>query len=154
MLEQFITNVLSGKDLDLYKLNLDPKVVELIKLLNKDASSVIKIIHDTMKDVLEDGKLDASDVPKLVLLITILMNSDLKKLLTSGQIKLDDIVNLIKSLLKGLIDNSLMIVDNAESIYKLFDASLELLQTKFEVPSVSSLTACCVPLFAMISKKK
>jgi len=154
MLEQFITNVLSGKNIDLYKLNLDPKVVELIKLLNKDAESVIKTIHDTMKDVLADGKLDASDVPKLVLLITTLMNSDLKKLLTSGQIKLDDIVGLLKNLLQGLIDNSLMVVDNAEQIFKLFDASLMLLQTKFEVPSVSSLTACCLPIFAMFGKKK
>jgi hypothetical protein len=82
------------------------------------------------------------------------MNSDLKKLLTSGQIKLDDIVGLLKNLLQGLIDNSLMVVDNADQIFKLFDASLLLLETKFEVPSVSSLTTCCVPIFAMFGKKK
>jgi len=153
-IEEFIVNVLTGKDVDTNKLNLDSNVVELIKLINKEAKSVINLIKNTVNDVLHDGKLDASDVPKLVLLITTLMNSELKNLLVGGKIKLDDIVNLIKSLLKGLIDNSLMIVDNAESIYKLFDASLLLLQTKFEVPSVSSLTACCVPIFEMISKKK
>jgi len=153
-LEEFITNVFTGKNLDLYKLNLDPKVVELITLLKKDAENIIKTIYNTIKDVLADGKLDESDVPKLVLLISILMNSDLKKLLTSGQIKLDDIVCLLKNLLQGLIDNSLMVVDNAATIFKLFDASLVLLETKFEVPSVSSLTACCVPIFAMFGKKK
>jgi len=152
-LEEFITNLFTGKNLDLYKLNLDPKVEKLITLINTDAKNIIKTIHDTIKDVLHDGKLDASDVPKLVLLITTLMNSDLKKLITSGQINLDDIVGLLKNLLQGLIDNSLMIVDNAESMFKLFDASLMLLQSNFEVPSMSSITACCVPIFAKFSKK-
>jgi hypothetical protein len=46
-----------------------------------------------------------------------------------------------------------MVVDNAESMFKLFDASLMLLQSNFEVPSMSSLTACCVPIFAKFSKK-
>ena len=156
-IEEFIINVLSGKDIDTNKLNLDSNVVELIKLINTEARSVIKLIKNTVNDVLQDGKLDSSDVPKLVLLITTLMNSDLKNLLVGGKIKLDDIVNLIKSLLKGLIDNSLMVVDNAQSMFKLFDASLELLKFKFEVPSVSSLaslTQCCVPIFAMLQKKK
>ena len=156
-IEEFIINVLSGKDIDGNKLNLDSNVVELIKLINSEARSVIKLIKNTVTDVLEDGKLDSSDVPKLVLLITTLMNSELKNLLVGGKIKLDDIVNLIKSLLKGLIDNSLMVVDNAQSMFKLFDASLELLKFKFEVPSVSSLASlnqCCVPIFAMLQKKK
>jgi hypothetical protein len=47
-----------------------------------------------------------------------------------------------------------MFVDNADSMFKLFDASLELLKFKFEVPSVSSLTACCAPIFTMIGNKK
>jgi hypothetical protein len=153
-IEEFIVNVFTGKDIDTNKLNLDSKVVELIKLINKEAKSVINLIKNTVNDVLHDGKLDSSDVPKLVLLITTLMNSELKNLLVSGKIQIDDIVNLIKSLLKGLIDNSLIFVDNADSMFKLFDASLELLKFKFEVPSVSSLTACCAPIFTMIGNKK
>jgi hypothetical protein len=82
------------------------------------------------------------------------LNKTTKHKIKTAQMLFSNLKECIKNLLQGLIDNSLMVVDNAEQIFKLFDASLLLLQTKFEVPSVSSLTACCVPIFAMFGKKK
>ena len=122
-------------------LPVDPKIVALLKLIVEKLPSSTFIT--TLNAVLANGSIEVAEIPTLVLLVTQLYNSDLKKLV---EVPLDyeTIVSFLKFLIHALVDLSLIQVENPTQLYSILDSSLALLSITLEVgvPAVN-LKSCC-----------
>ena len=122
-------------------LPVDPKILALLKLLVEKLPS--SAFLTTLNGVLANGSIEVAEIPTLVLLVTQLYNSDLKKLV---EVPLDyeTIVAFLKFLIHALVDLSLVKVENPTQLYSILDSSLALLSITLEtgVPAVN-LKSCC-----------
>ena len=59
---------------------LNDNVLNIIKIILKDSPTSLEKMSNIIKDIISDGKLDICDIPKIVLLITELNNTNLKML--------------------------------------------------------------------------
>lgn len=126
-------------------------VSNFIKLVINESPDSLKKISKTLEDILSDGVLDYSDVPKLVSLITQLNNTDFKKLTTTVEIKTDVLLDFIKVLMHSMIELNFVKVNNKEKMFELLDTSLLLLTTTLSahLPSGVNMATC----FAWCQKK-
>ena len=135
------------------KLNfpISEDVSNFIKLVINKSPESLKKISKTLEDILSDGVLDYSDVPKLVSLITQLNNTDFKKLTTTVEIKTDVLLDFIKVLMHSMIELNFVKVNNKEKMFELLDTSLLLLTTTLSVhlPTGINMATC----FAWCQKK-
>jgi hypothetical protein len=131
---------------------LNDKTLNLIKLLVDKSPDTLKSISKSIEDILSDGKLDISDVPKLVLLVTELYNLNLKVLFAYNNFKVSDLLDLIKLIIHSIIELNIVQVDNKEKVFQILDISLSLLNTTIEVPS--KLKTCCSSLYSSLYSLK
>jgi hypothetical protein len=118
----------------------------LISTQNNDISPIKNIIN-SMLNLLDDGKLNLYDVPKLINIIISIINSNLPiiKLKINTQL----VSFIIKILIHLFLQLSIIHIDNKDSLCfdKLIDSSLSLLQSNIKIPkSKFSLFACCFNL--------
>jgi hypothetical protein len=109
-----------------------------------DNEPPVKNIISGIKDVFNDGKLDLSDIPTLITLVTNMLNTRLSCL----KIKIDTniITIIIKLLIHTLITEKVIKISETEekSIDKLIDSSIVLLNTTI---AISNVRCSCLPCF-------
>jgi ribosomal protein S6 len=145
--ELFNINPVSGSSDKLNELKIKlnfqipDKVVDLIKLIGRESPDTFNAISKTLSDVLKDGVLDMSDVPKFVLLVSALHNTELKKL--SSPITVETVVDFIKFLMHAIVELDFIKVNNKEKVFEMLDTSILLLTTTLNVqmPAIS-VTGC------------
>ena len=115
--------------------SVDPVVIALLRELLEKSPTVLS---KTFGTILEDGKIDASDVPRVVLLITQLRTAEFPTISPSL------IVSVIKLLIHSLVVFECVKVDDKERILSVLDVSLSLLTTTIDVgvPLVGGKLCC------------
>jgi len=125
---------------------LSDNVLILIKILVKDSPKSLEKMSNTIKDIISDGKLDMSDIPKIVLLITELNNTNLKDVFKTQNIQKSDLFDLIKFIIHLIVELKYVKVEDEKKIFDMLDMSLKLLNTNIDI--INSLVAikpswCC-----------
>jgi len=126
-------------------------VSNFIKLVINESPDSLKTISKTLEDVMKDGVLDYSDIPKLVSLVSQLNNTDFMKLTSNVEVKTDVLIDFIKVLMHSIIELDFVKVNNKEKMTELLDTSLLLLTTTLNVhlPKGINMATC----FAWCQKK-
>jgi hypothetical protein len=122
---------------------MDDKIVSLIKLLVDKSPDSIKSISKLFEEISADGKLDMNDVPKIVLVITQLYTKNLKELFGKNELKVENLLELIKFIIHSIIELDLVKVDDKHKIFEILDISLSLLGTTVDLPSLSEVKTFC-----------
>jgi hypothetical protein len=94
----------------------------------------LKSIDDSVKTIMKDGKIDISDVPEMVMLVT--------KLVSVKKMTQDEMVQAIEGLFEYIMDHYKLFPDNEaekEMFTKIFDMSVKLVMF---TPTVKKL--CCL----------
>lgn len=125
---------------------LSDNVLILIKILVKDSPKSLEKMSNIIKDIISDGKLDISDIPKIVLLITELNNTNLKDVFKTQNIQKSDLFDLIKFIIHLIVELKYVKVEDEKKIFDMLDMSLKLLNTNIDI--INSLVAikpswCC-----------
>jgi len=124
---------------------LSDNVLNLIKILVKDSPQSLEKISNTIKDVISDGKLDMSDIPKIVLLITELNNTNLKDVFKTQNVQKSDLFDLIKFIMHLIVELKYVTVEDEKKIFEMLDMSLTLLNTNLDISSLVAMKPswCC-----------
>jgi hypothetical protein len=114
---------------------VDPVVIALLKEILEKSPTVLS---KTFGTILEDGKIDASDIPRVVLLITQLRTAEFPT------ISPNLLVSVIKLLIQSLVEFEYVKVANKQQILDMLDVSLSLLTTTIDVgvPLVGGKSCC------------
>ena len=125
---------------------LSDNVLTLIKILVKESPKSLDKMSNIIKDIISDGKLDISDIPKIVLLITELNNTNLKDIFKTQNIQKSDLFDLIKFIIHLIVELKYVKVEDEKKIFDMLDMSLKLLNTNIDI--INSLVAikpswCC-----------
>ena len=124
---------------------LNDNVLNIIKIILKDSPTSLEKMSNIIKDIISDGKLDISDIPKIVLLITELNNTNLKDVFKTQNIQKSDIFDLIKFIIHLIVELKYVTVENEKKIFDMLDISLTLLNTNIDISSILSMKPswCC-----------
>ena len=124
---------------------LNDNVLNIIKIILKDSPTSLEKMSNIIKDIIGDGKLDISDIPKIVLLITELNNTNLKDVFKTQNIQKSDIFDLIKFIIHLIVELKYVTVENEKKIFDMLDISLTLLNTNIDISSIVAMKPswCC-----------
>jgi hypothetical protein len=132
---------------------IDAKVLNLIKLLVEKTPESLKHIQTSFEEIIADGKLDASDIPKVVFMVSNLYRTNLKQVFVNLNLQISDLLDLIKFIVQSVIELDIVPVDNKQKIIQVLDISLALLDTIVELPSVKEVGNLFSSCFGCIGKK-
>ena len=124
-------------------LNLDE--IKYVQGLLQTNPEVFDKITDTVNNIMSDGKIDLHDLPKLLLLITQIYNSNLIHSLLNNV----DIINIIQYTIDSLLSSDLLPLPNIEvkTIKSIIDTSINLLRLNI-IPIENEVSNCfslCFP---------
>ena len=124
---------------------LSDNVLILIKILVKESPQSLEKMSNIIKDIISDGKLDMSDIPKIVLLITELNNTNLKDVFKTQNIQKSDLFDLIKFIIHLIVELKYVKVEDEKKIFEMLDMSLTLLNTNLDISSLVAMKPswCC-----------
>ncbi len=125
------------------ELKLKDSNVNLIKDVVDSFPECLNKISSSMEFVLQDDKLDVSDVPILVKLVKDIVNGSSKGVEKLKNVTVEQWVDFIRNILEILIHKDIIKVDNKEKVFKLLFVSSELLSTTIEVSGgINSIFKC------------
>ena len=124
---------------------LNDNVLNIIKIILKDSPTSLEKMSNIIKDIIGDGKLDISDIPKIVLLITELNNTNLKDVFKTQNIQKSDLFDLIKFIIHLIVELKYVTVENEKKIFEMLDISLTLLNTNIDISAIVAMKPswCC-----------
>ena len=115
------------------ELKLKDSNIEFIQFILNSFPDCLKEISTGLDDVLEDGKLDISDVPTIVNMVKSIMNNSSKTMKKVRKITVEELIDFIKNIIEILIHKDIIKVENKEKVFKLISVSVELLTTSVDV---------------------
>ena len=120
---------------------VNPTILSVVKMIMEKLPN--STLSTRLDEIVKDGKLDTSDIPNIVLIVTQLHNSELKTVVEKP-LDSKSVTSLIQFLIHSLIDLEFIKVENPEKVYAVLDSSLELLQITLDigVPAVN-MRSCC-----------
>lgn len=127
------------------ELKLKDSNIEFIQFILNSFPDCLKEISTGLDDVLEDGKLDISDVPTIVNMVKSIMNNSSKTMKKVKKITVEELINFIKNIIEILIHKDIIKVEKKEKVFKLISVSVELLTTSVDVSN--SIYDCLKRLF-------
>ena len=144
-----ILGELFGVESKLNELKLELKLkdsnIEFIKFIISNFPECLKEISNNLSIVLEDGKLDVSDVPILINMVKSIVNNTSKSIKKVKSVTIDQLVDFIRNVIEILIHKDYIKVDNKDKVFKLIFVSVELLNTS--VDASQSIFDCVKRLF-------
>ncbi len=157
-LVQILTSKIIGKEVgeiaNSFTFPVNSTVISIVKrILEKSPESLNKITV-SVKDILADGVIDQKDIPKMLVLVTNLYKTDFSKILLDITFTSSDIIELIKFLIKTVIEFDLVKVENKKNAFEMIDVSGELLELVLPdnqikvtelVESAKGCFSCCFP---------
>lgn len=132
------------------KLNLDSQSLEIIHkiikiLTNSNINAApIHILTSSIEEILRDGKIDTSDIPIIVRMVTELFNRK-AELFSELHLRFSDVAIIIKIII-SILSNTGVISEDEDKIFKLIDSSLALLETTLILTGVKTdvkIKWCC-----------
>jgi len=122
-------------------------VLNITKLIIQNSPKSLLSISKTLEEIVSDGVLNYNDIPKLILLISTLHNTEFSKLETFKGISQKDVIEFIKFLVHSIVELEFVQVDDKKKIFEMLDISLNLLETSINVTDViSTIKSSCLPL--------
>jgi hypothetical protein len=139
------TFVVSNDYTKIITYSLNDNVLNIIKIILKDSPTSLEKMSNIIKDIISDGKLDICDIPKIVLLITELNNTNLKDVFKTQNIQKSDIFDLIKFIIHLIVELKYVTVENEKKIFEMLDISLTLLNTNIDINEIIAMKPswCC-----------
>ena len=132
-------------------IKISDKSIEFIRLLVNNCPEIFISIAKDINAVMNDGILNITDLPLIILLIKDVLNLNLDAI--KGGIKnltLQDSIQFIKDLLLILIEEDFIVVNDKKTVEKLIDACIDLLSstinlktTFFSLASSALTLRCC-----------
>lgn len=114
--------------LDKITFKVDDKLIAILKtILSKSPQSLNKIF-DNINDILKDGLIDQKDVPRLIVLVSVLYKTEFRNIIKHFSLSTKEIVEFIKFLIKLTIDLEYIHVSNKSDTFELVETSGELLE--------------------------
>lgn len=127
------------------ELKLKDSNIEFIKFIIDNFPNCLTEISSNLNLVLEDGKLDVSDVPILINMVKSIVNNFSKSIKKVKSVTVDELVDFIRNIIEILIHKDYIKVDNKEKVFKLIFISVELLNTS--VDAGQSIFDCVKKIF-------
>ena len=122
-------------------------VLNISKLIVQNSPKSLQTISKILEDIVSDGVLNYNDIPKLILLISTLHNTEFSKLDSFKGITQKDVIEFIKFLIHAIIELELVQTNDKKKIFEMVDISLSLLETNINVMDViSAVKSNCLPL--------
>ena len=122
-------------------------VLNIAKLIVQNSPKSLLTISKILEDIVSDGVLNYNDIPKLILLISTLHNTEFSKLDSFKGITQKDVIEFIKFLIHAIIELELVQTNDKKKIFEMVDISLSLLETNINVMDViSAVKSNCLPL--------
>ena len=115
------------------ELKLKDSNLKLIKDVVDSFPECLNKISSSMEFVLQDDKLDVSDVPILVKLVKDIVNGTSNGVDKLKNVTVEQWVDFIRNIIEILIHKNIIKVDDKEKVFKLLFVSSELLSTTIEV---------------------
>jgi hypothetical protein len=152
-----IKEKIMGKDNDI-SFTINEKVIQIINIVIDKCPESLNKITDNIKDILSDGVLDQKDIPKILVLITNLYNTDFKSVMNNISIDTNDVVEFLKTIIKLTVEFDLVTVNNKNDIYEMVETSGTLLQLVIPSPTNqidTNMRSCaCLPILSLFLGKK
>ena len=125
--------------------SLDPKTLALFRVLLEKSPASFQTIASSLKDILKDGKIDSTDIPTIVVLVTKLHTTDFAKVLNGHPLDNALFVSLIQTIVRALIESKYIQVatEEKEKLYAALDISLRLLSVSLDISFPNISTKCC-----------
>jgi len=114
------------KDIEFVKfIQISPQSIAILQQIVTNQPDFIQDIVKQIISIVKDGKLDASDIPSIILLIKDVVN------LNKMDLKLTrfNIFELIKNILIIVLESDAIKIDNKDDCVKLIIASISLLES-------------------------
>lgn len=158
---EYLINMLIKNDnikelLDKISFKVDDKLIAILKtILSKSPESLNKIT-DNIKDILKDGSIDQKDIPKLLVLVTVLYKTEFRNIIKHFSLTTTEIVNFIKFLIKLVIELDFIHVSNKADTFELIEVSGELLELVIPAEEINTekCRSCFGNLFTCTKKSK
>ena len=115
------------------ELKLKESNVDFIRFMLSNFPDCFDKISTSLNIVLEDGKLDVSDVPILVNLIKDVVKNNSKPINQIKKVSVEELIDFIRNIIEILIHKDFIKVENKEKVFKLIFVSVELLNTSIDV---------------------
>ncbi len=132
------------------KIEVDETTLSILRLILDKSPASLDKITDLIKEVLSDGVLDYKDVPKLIMIVNTVYKTDIKGIAKDFTVTPANIINLIKFIIKLLIEKDVIKCENKQNVNELIEVSGQLLEMVVETETVKAgMTNClsCLPWF-------
>jgi hypothetical protein len=141
--------LLDNEIFEQYKLQVSPETKSVLTKLVKDVE-FFEEMEQCMLDIIQDGKVDAKDVPQIMLLVTILYGKVKKFRLSKVTTKTCG--DVAKTLVNLAIHENIVRFDGDNlilltCIYDIIDSSIRLMQIKDAMPEVKGIFQCVNDVF-------
>jgi hypothetical protein len=119
-------------------IKISPEAISIIKQIVKNQPELIQDIVKHIKNILKDGKLDASDIPSIILLIKDVIN------LNKVDLKLSrlNIIEFIKNVLIIVLESDVLKIKNKDEYIKMVISSVTLLESSIDVEKTTISCNC------------
>ncbi len=135
------------------KIEVDETTLSILRLILDKSPASLDKITDLIKEVLSDGVLDYKDVPKLIMIVNTVYKTDIKGIAKDFTVTPANIINLIKFIIKLLIEKDVIKCENKQNVNELIEVSGQLLEMVVETETVKAgMTNClsCLPWFKKV----
>jgi predicted thioredoxin/glutaredoxin len=138
-----LVGILEDKILD-SRITLSPDEIKMLKDMMKADPDSLDSIEISIDKILKDGKVDISDIPEMILIISTLFKSSRKS-------KNIDYINVVRFIVNTLLDSKRWTMTISKTdltlLKKNVDTSLELLNSNVCVVVKQTSTKCWFPWF-------
>ena len=110
---------------------ISDKSIDIINMLLKNSPKIFDDFGKNITSIMNDGILDVSDMPSIILLLKDFLNLNLKNKIRD--LTVQDSVQFIKDLLLLLIEEKYIKVNDRKTAEKIIDTSIELLSSSINV---------------------
>ena len=136
--------LLSNVEHEKYQVSISPEVRSILAKM-MDHAECFNDIENSLKEIIKDNKIDANDVPQIMLLLTSVYNSVKKFKLSSITTK--NCGDVLKFLVEIAVKENLIVVKNDVAILlsclsNIIDSSIQLMQMKDAMPEIRSIFKC------------
>ncbi len=135
------------------KIEVDETTLSILRLILDKSPASLDKITDLIKEVLSDGVLDYKDVPKLIMIVNTVYKTDIKTIAKDFTVTPANIINLIKFIIKLLIEKDVIKCENKENVNELIEVSAQLLEMVVETETVKAGVANCLSCLPWFKKK-
>jgi len=113
------------KSVDSFSFPIGEDILKIIKVIIEKNPESLDKIKGNIKNIIADGVIDFKDIPSILILVTNLYKTDLKNIAKS--LTNEKIVELLKCIIKIIIDLDVIPVTNKTEIFTMIDLSGQLL---------------------------